>query len=107
MKLAGSFIGLLLACMMVCAPVVAQASDSHSMLNEAANEVGDAALTTKVKAVLDTNKIARNYKIHVSSEKGTVTLSGHVGSPSNAAYIARVVESIHGVKEVNNRLATP
>lgn len=107
MKAGIALIGSLLMLGCLSMPGVARAASGHSVIGEAANTIGDAALTTKIKAVLETNKVAREYKVHVDSNQGTVTLTGHVGSPKNADYIARLVRNVSGVKEVRNELATP
>lgn len=108
MKFGTALIGslLVLGCLSVPSALRA-ANDGHSVISEAAHTISDAALTTKIKAVLETNKVAREYKVHVDSNRGTVTLTGHVGSSKNADYIANVVRNVSGVTEVRNELATP
>lgn len=108
MKLKTAIVGpMLLFCCLLVPGLVHAADNGHGVINKAANTISDAALTTKVKAVLETNKVASEYKVHVDSNKGTVTLTGHVGSPSNSNYIANVVRNISGVSKVNNEMATP
>lgn len=108
MKRKLALLGSLLVLGCLSAPGVARTEDNgHNVISEAANTISDAALTTKVKAVLETNKVAREYKVHVHSNQGAVTLTGHVGSPKNANYIASVVRNVSGVKEVHNELMTP
>jgi osmotically-inducible protein OsmY len=108
MKRTTALIGSLLIGVLMSAPALAQpANSARHMLNEATGEVSDAALTTKVKTVLETNKVARRYKIDVDSNHGTVTLKGHVGSAGNASYIAQLAQNVHGVKQVDNELKTP
>ncbi len=68
------------------------------------NEIGDAALTTKVKTALLSDKTTRHYTIHVNSEKGTVTISGDVPSTKMAQRVQDVVQSVKGVKIVRNEL---
>jgi hyperosmotically inducible protein len=67
-------------------------------------EVGDAALTTKVKTALLENKATKPYTIHVSSDQGAVTLKGEVDSPEAAAAAKRVAGNVSGVRTVNNEL---
>jgi hyperosmotically inducible protein len=68
------------------------------------DEFSDAALTTKVKTALLEDKGSKPYTIHVSSNQGTVTLSGDVGSPQAAAAAGRIADQVSGVRAVNNQL---
>jgi len=72
-----------------------------------ADEMSDAALTTKVKSKLMADSNTRPYSIHVESDQGTVTLDGAVDSPSKAKYAETVVASVDGVRAVNNKLSWP
>src|SRR5277367_5681133 len=67
------------------------ASDAGSSIKHAYNattdEAGDAALTTKVKSALLSDKRAKKYTIHVESDQGVVTLTGSVASPSAATHV--------------------
>ncbi len=82
-----------------------EAGNSIKHLYHAAKaEVSDATLTTKVKTALLEDKATKPYTIHVSSDQGTVTLKGEVGSPEAAAAAKRVAENVSGVRGVNNEL---
>ena len=87
------------------------ASDAGSSIKHAfratADETGDAALTTKVKAALLSDKRAKKYTIRVESDQGVVTLAGSVASPSAAAHAQTVASNVSGVKSVNNQLTWP
>jgi hyperosmotically inducible protein len=72
-----------------------------------ADQLSDAALTTKVKSVLLSDARTRKYSIHVESDEGKVTLDGAVESPSDAKYARTVVASVHGVRAVHNKLTWP
>jgi osmotically-inducible protein OsmY len=71
------------------------------------DQVGDAALTTKVKTALLTSDLTRKYSIHVKSDHGTVTLDGNVDSPTTAAHAKTLVANVHGVAMVRNHLTWP
>jgi osmotically-inducible protein OsmY len=71
------------------------------------DQVGDAALTTKVKTALLTSDLTKKYSIHVKSDHGTVTLDGAVDSPTAAAHAKTLVANVHGVAMVRNHLTWP
>jgi len=72
-----------------------------------ADELSDAALTTKVKSVLLSDARTRKYSIHVESDQGKVAIGGTVESPSDAKYAQTVVAAVHGVRAVDNKLTWP
>lgn len=84
------------------------AGDSAKHAYQAAkDQVGDATLTTKVKAALLTSHLTKKYSIHVESDHGTVTLDGTVDSPATAAHAKRLVANVHGVTMVRSHLTWP
>ena len=86
--------------------VVQKADDSlKHMYHATKNELGDATLTTKVKAALLKDESTRKFTIHVKSDRGTVTLAGAVDSPAAAARAQSVASEVKGVQSVNNRLS--
>ena len=68
------------------------------------DEALDAALTTKVKTALLEDRTTRKFTIHVTSDQGTVTLTGSVESPAAAARAQSVASAVGGVEAVNNQL---
>jgi len=72
-----------------------------------ADELSDAALTSKVKSVLLSDARTRKYSIHVESDQGKVAIGGTVESPSDAKYTQTVVAAVHGVRAVDNKLTWP
>ncbi len=71
------------------------------------DQVGDATLTTKVKAAMLTDQVTKHYTIHVDSDQGTVTLVGNVDSQATAAHARKVVANVSGVEMVKNNLTWP
>jgi hypothetical protein len=71
------------------------------------DELGDAALTTKVKTALMENKTTKPYTIHVKSDQGVVNLTGVVGSPLIAHQATKVASRVDGVHQVHNQLTWP
>jgi hyperosmotically inducible periplasmic protein len=72
-----------------------------------ADEMSDAALTTKVKSKLLSDSKVRPYSIHVESDQGKVVLDGSVDSPTTAKYAEADVAAVKGVQSVDNRLTWP
>ena len=129
MTTAMTLAGLIAAALSISLPLYAQEStagqemhDSGVSANAAAgaaadsvkhayhatkNQVGDAALTTKVKTALIADDLTRKYTIHVESDHGTVTLDGIVDSPATAERAQTLAANIHGVETVRNHLTWP
>ena len=66
--------------------------------------VDDAAITTKVKTQMATDKQVSAMDVSVSTEKGVVRLSGVVDSAAEKARAEEVARSVAGVKSVDNAL---
>ncbi len=84
----------------------AEKSIAHAY-HATANELGDAALTTKVKTALLKNPVTEHYSIHVDSDQGKVTLHGSVDSPATAARAQSLAQDVRGVRSVSNELTWP
>lgn len=71
----------------------------------------DVALTTKVKTALAAHAGLKTVILNVTSDKGTVTVTGHVKSQEISDKVTQVVQGVKGVKTVSNQLvvgdATP
>jgi hyperosmotically inducible periplasmic protein len=68
------------------------------------DELGDAAMTTKIKTALMADQATRTLAIHVKSNQGLITLSGEVDSPQTAARAEGITAGIKGVQSVKNEL---
>lgn len=66
--------------------------------------VGDAAVTTKVKAALAADSITEAVEIEVATTRGTVTLKGEVDSIEEKQQASRVAHGVEGVRKVDNEL---
>lgn len=64
----------------------------------------DSATTAKVKSALVDDKTITSSDISVKTEKGTVTLSGFVGSQAQAEHAVEVAGKVEGVKSVSDKL---
>lgn len=71
---------------------------------DAAEQVGDAWITTKVKADLLATKDVSGTAIDVDTENGVVTLNGKVASTAEADKAVSIAKSIQGVTDVKSNL---
>jgi hypothetical protein len=65
----------------------------------------DKATTTQIQARLFDDPVLKTRDIHVTSDKGTVTLTGTVGTELEKAAVERMANQAEGVKTVVNQLA--
>jgi hyperosmotically inducible protein len=66
--------------------------------------VDDAWITAKVKALLLKDEAVKGMDVNVETHKGTVQLSGWVGTPSQIAQAEKLARSVEGVKGIRNNL---
>jgi hypothetical protein len=64
----------------------------------------DKAITTQIQARLFDDPVLKTRDIHVTSDKGTVTLTGTVGTELEKAAVERMAGQADGVKSVVNQL---
>ena len=91
-----------LVLLMLIATFVACASTSKQ---ESTGEyVDDSVITTKVKTLLAADDFLKSFRISVETYKGTVQLSGFVGSQKAVDKAGEIARSVKGVKSVKNDL---
>lgn len=73
----------------------------NSYSNNASTAVSDSYITTKVKAQLFSNSETHLLNIAVETNNGLVTLSGTVGTVSEAVNAVQIAQSTQGVKDVD------
>jgi osmotically-inducible protein OsmY len=101
MKKKNMFIGYFVFLMPI-ATFVACASTSKQ---ESTGEyVDDSVITTKVKSLLAADDFLKSFQISVETYKGTVQLSGFVGSQQAVDKAGQIARSVKGVKSVKNDL---
>jgi osmotically-inducible protein OsmY len=66
--------------------------------------VDDSVITTKVKSLLAVDDFLKSFQISVETFKGTVQLSGFVGSQKAVDKAGEIARSVKGVKSVKNDL---
>ncbi len=70
----------------------------------------DTAITTEAKTMLFEKKLfdGANFNplnVHVETKEGVVLLTGHVKTEAEKGRAAEIVQSVKGVKSVDNQLA--
>jgi osmotically-inducible protein OsmY len=87
---------MLIATFVACASTPTQESTGEY--------VDDSVITTKVKSLLAVDDFLKSFKIGVETYKGTVQLSGFVGSQQAVDKAGEIARSVKGVKSVKNDL---
>jgi osmotically-inducible protein OsmY len=77
---------------------------STSKQEGAGEYIDDSVITTKVKALLAEDDFLKSFQISVETYKGTVQLSGFVGSQKAVDKAGEITRSVKGVKSVRNSL---
>jgi hyperosmotically inducible protein len=91
-------------------PIYAHAQDNSieggakEMYHGAKADVKDTAITTKIKAALDTDPITRSSTIHVDTDNGIVNLTGDVPNAKVMAQAQKIAQNTEHVKSVSNNL---
>lgn len=80
------------------------ASQAREKLGEVGEELGEARITASVKTALELNRTLRPYSIDVSTERGVVTLQGHVDGEETRARAEAVALAVPDVVRVVNHL---
>jgi osmotically-inducible protein OsmY len=96
-RLIGYFVlVILIATFVACASTSKQESTGEY--------VDDSVITTKVKALLAEDDFLKSFQISVETYKGTVQLSGFVGSQKAVDKAGEIARSVKGVNSVKNNL---
>lgn len=95
----------LVAVTLAGAPLAQQTMTSPPSKTESTKEyLDDAAITTKVKSALISDKETKASEIKVETDKGVVHLTGTVDNAQMAAKAGEVAKSVNGVQSVKNDL---
>ena len=101
MKKRSRFVGYFVILMLI-ATFAACASTSKQ---ESTGEyIDDSVITTKVKSLLAADDFLKSFQISVETYKGTVQLSGFVGSQKAVDKAGEIARSVNGVTSVKNDL---
>jgi osmotically-inducible protein OsmY len=101
MKKRNKFVGYFVLVMLMVAFV---ACASTSKQESTGQYVDDSVITTKVKSLLAADDFLKSFEISVETYKGTVQLSGFVGSQKAVDKAGEIAASVKGVKSVKNDL---
>ena len=101
MKKRSRFVGYLV----LFAFIVAFAACASTSKQESTGQyVDDSVITTKVKSLLAADDFLKSFQIGVKTYKGTVQLSGFVGSREAVDKAGEIAGSVKGVTSVKNDL---
>lgn len=98
---------LLAAVLGASVPMAAVAGEDYkdkSAMEKTGDYLSDAAITTKINAVLMAEDDLSALDIGVETEQGVVTLRGTVDNDAQIELAEKTVEDLEGVKSVNNEL---
>ena len=94
-------INCLLVLMLIAGFTACASTSNQSSVGE---YVDDSVITTKVKSLLAADDFLKSFNIGVETYKGTVQLSGFVGSEKAINTAVQIAESVKGVGSVKNSL---
>lgn len=86
----------------VSLPVALTACAPSETRRTAGEVVDDASITTRVKAALAADEVAKAHQVDVDTREGVVQLSGFVESQRVADRAVEVARKVSGVKSVKN-----
>jgi osmotically-inducible protein OsmY len=101
MKKRNRFVGYFALVMLM---VAIGACASTSKQESTGEYVDDTVITTKVKSLLAADDFLKSFEISVETYKGTVQLSGFVGSQNAVDKAVQIARGVNGVKSVKNSL---
>lgn len=100
-----SKLAILMSIAVLSVPVAALAADGKTTTESVKENVGDAAITTKVKAAYAKDKDVSATSIKVDTDnKGVVTLSGTAKSKAEADKAVSLAKGVSGVTSVTNNI---
>jgi hyperosmotically inducible protein len=86
------------------AAIVNAVDKTKAMGAAAGDKIGDALITTEVKAAIATDKDLSAIKIDVDTRNGVVTLSGPAPTVAAKERASEIARNVKGVSSVNNQL---
>ena len=101
MKKRYAFIRYVLVLMLIATFVSCASTSEQSSTGE---YIDDSVITTKVKSLLAADDFLKSFDIGVETYKGTVQLSGFVGSQAAVDKAVQITRGVGGVKSVKNSL---
>ena len=101
MKKRNRFVGYFVLLMLIASFAACASTPTRESTGE---YVDDSVITTKVKSLLAADDFLKSFQISVETYKGTVQLSGFVGSEKAVDKAGQIARSVKGVTSVKNDL---
>jgi osmotically-inducible protein OsmY len=101
MRKRNRFIGYLVLLMLIATFAACASTPTRESTGE---YIDDSVITTKVKYLLAADDFLKSFQINVETYKGTVQLSGFVGSEKAVDKAGQIARSVKGVTSVKNDL---
>ena len=101
MKKRNRFIGYFVLLMLIATFAACASTPTRESTGE---YIDDSVITTKVKSLLAADDFLKSFQISVETYKGTVQLSGFVGSEKAVDKAGQIARSVKGVTSVKNDL---
>ena len=101
MKKRNRFIGYFVLLMLIATFAACASTPTRESTGE---YIDDSVITTKVKSLLAADDFLKSFQISVETYKGTVQLSGLVGSEKAVDTAGEIARSVKGVTSVKNDL---
>ena len=96
---------IVIHCLVLLMLIATFAACASTRTQESTGEyVDDSVITTKVKSLLAADDFLKSFQISVETFKGTVQLSGFVGSQQAVDNANEIARSVKGVTSVKNDL---
>jgi osmotically-inducible protein OsmY len=96
---------IVIHCLLLLMLIVGFMACASTSKQESTGEyVDDSVITTKVKTLLAADDFLKSFRISVETYKGTVQLSGFVGSEKAVDKAGQIARSVKGVTSVKNDL---
>jgi len=96
---------IVIHCLVLLMLIATFAACASTRTQESTGEyVDDSIITTKVKSLLAKDDFLKSFQIGVETFKGTVQLSGFVGSQQAVDKANEIARSVKGVTSVKNDL---
>jgi osmotically-inducible protein OsmY len=101
MKKRNRFVGYFVLLMLIASFAACASTPTRESTGE---YIDDSVITTKVKSLLAADDFLKSFQISVETYKGTVQLSGFVGSEKALDTAGEIARSVKGVTSVKNDL---
>jgi osmotically-inducible protein OsmY len=101
MKKRNRFVGYFVVLMLIATFAACASTPTRESTGE---YIADSVITTKVKSLLAADDFLKSFQISVETYKGTVQLSGFVGSEKAVDTAGEIARSVKGVTSVKNDL---